>query len=178
MYIIIQMFWVNKIFILFFKRSLLCSLSLHFFDLKYHENSNVVKYYYNLKRLFSILIFFKMQFIPVMAKLNFQHHYSSLNCHFWSIYWQNKILIYFKKTYSKLLNGGVYQIKFDDQENIIVNFSIHSSLAGVAKIIQQDQHEPSSATMSGFVEGQCPRTLDSHLDTWRTENELTTRVMS
>ncbi len=30
------------------------------------ENSNIVKYYYNLKELFSIVIYFKMSFIPVM----------------------------------------------------------------------------------------------------------------
>jgi len=29
----------------------------------------------------SILLYFKMYFIPVMVKLNLQHHYSSLQCH-------------------------------------------------------------------------------------------------
>ncbi len=34
-------------------------------------NSNIVKYYYNLKELLSILIYFKMQFIPVMQRCIF-----------------------------------------------------------------------------------------------------------
>jgi len=34
-----------------------------------------VKYNCNLK------FYFKIQFIPVIAKLNVQHHYSSLQCH-------------------------------------------------------------------------------------------------
>jgi len=38
-------------------------------------------YLLNLQKQFTILIYFKMLFIPVMAKLNFQHHYSSLQCH-------------------------------------------------------------------------------------------------
>ncbi len=33
---------------------------MHLFDLKYSKNSNIVKYYYNLKYLISILIYFKM----------------------------------------------------------------------------------------------------------------------
>jgi len=37
---------------------------------KYSKNSNIVKYYYNLKEQFSI--FNIPEFIPVMAKLNFQ----------------------------------------------------------------------------------------------------------
>jgi len=32
------------------------------------------------KRTVCILIYFKIQFILVMAKLNFQHQYSSLQC--------------------------------------------------------------------------------------------------
>jgi len=36
------------------------------------SNSNVVENYYNLKRLFSIVLyFFVMSLIPVMTKLNF-----------------------------------------------------------------------------------------------------------
>jgi len=31
--------------------------------------------------LFYICIYFQIKFIPVTAKLNFQHHYSSLQCH-------------------------------------------------------------------------------------------------
>ncbi len=33
---------------------------------KYSKNSNIVKYYHNLKETFSILMSFKMEFIPVM----------------------------------------------------------------------------------------------------------------
>ncbi len=43
--------------------------------------SNVVKNCYSLKTVFYILNVPSMQFIPVMAKLNFQHHYSSHQCH-------------------------------------------------------------------------------------------------
>ncbi len=38
---------------------------------------------YNFKQLFSILIYFQMLFIPVMAKLNFQYHYSSIKGVVW-----------------------------------------------------------------------------------------------
>ncbi len=41
------------------ERSLLCPQKLHLFDQKYSKNSNIVKYYYNLKQQFSILIYFK-----------------------------------------------------------------------------------------------------------------------
>ncbi len=69
--------WVSgKIF--FFERSIICSQSLHLFDQK---NSYIVKYYYSLKCLLLVLICFKMSFIPVMAKLNFQHHCTSLQSH-------------------------------------------------------------------------------------------------
>jgi len=43
--------------------------------------SYIVIYYYNLKITILYFIIFFMYFIPVMAKLNFQHHYSSLQCH-------------------------------------------------------------------------------------------------
>ncbi len=33
------------------------------------------------KKRFYIWIHFQIEFIPVMVKLNFQHHYSSLQCH-------------------------------------------------------------------------------------------------
>ncbi len=33
---------------------------LHLSDQKYSKNFNIVKYYYNLKELFSILMYFKM----------------------------------------------------------------------------------------------------------------------
>ncbi len=35
-------------------------LRQHLFDEKYSKNSNIVKYYYNLKELLSIWIYFKM----------------------------------------------------------------------------------------------------------------------
>ncbi len=57
------------------------SPKLHLLNQKYTKNRNIVKYLYNSKKLSFILIHFKMQFIPVMATLNFQHHYSSLQCH-------------------------------------------------------------------------------------------------
>ncbi len=34
--------------------------TLHLFDQKYSKNSNIVKYYYNLKEKFSISVFFQM----------------------------------------------------------------------------------------------------------------------
>jgi len=39
---------------------------LHIFNQKYSKNSNIVKYYYNLTELFSILIYFEMQLIPAV----------------------------------------------------------------------------------------------------------------
>ncbi len=33
---------------------------LHLLDKKYSKNCNIMKYYYNLKQLFSIWIYFKM----------------------------------------------------------------------------------------------------------------------
>ncbi len=56
----IQNFAVSKNF--------LDSSRLHLFDQKYSRNSNIVKYYLNLKYKFSILIFLKRVFIPVMKK--------------------------------------------------------------------------------------------------------------
>ncbi len=54
-------------------QNLLCSTRLHLFEQKY---CNIVKYYITHSN-HSILI---MQFIPVI-KADFQHHYSSLQCH-------------------------------------------------------------------------------------------------
>ncbi len=51
------------------------------FNQNYSENINIVKYYYNLKQLFSIWTYFLMLFIPLMKKFNFQHNYFSLHCH-------------------------------------------------------------------------------------------------
>ncbi len=39
------------------KMSLKCLPRLHLFDQKYSKNSNIVKYYYNLKEMFSVLTF-------------------------------------------------------------------------------------------------------------------------
>ncbi len=50
-----QKFWVSKIF-LNDSESLLCSPRMHLLDKKY---SNTVKYYYNLKKMFSIWMYFK-----------------------------------------------------------------------------------------------------------------------
>ncbi len=41
-------------------------LRLHFFDQKYSRIRNIVKYYYNLKELFSMWIYCKMYFITVI----------------------------------------------------------------------------------------------------------------
>ncbi len=67
-----QKFETVKIFNVFVK-SLLHSERLHLFDRMHSKNSNIVKYYYNFKITVSnILIYFKMQIIPLMPKLNFQ----------------------------------------------------------------------------------------------------------
>ncbi len=54
------------------ERSFVCSPRLHLFDKKYNKKSNVVKYYYSLKYFFPILIHFKIEFIPVVTKLNLE----------------------------------------------------------------------------------------------------------
>jgi len=60
--------------------SLLCSLSLHLFDQKYRKNSNMVKYYNNLKQWFSIWIYFKIYFISLMQSWIFSYYFSP-QCH-------------------------------------------------------------------------------------------------
>jgi len=57
-----------------FKRSLLSSPRLHLFDQKYSKNSNIVKYYYHLKELFSICKYFSKCNLFLWSNLNFQHH--------------------------------------------------------------------------------------------------------
>ncbi len=59
------MFGVGKNFNVF-ERRLQDSIYL---DQKYSKNKNILKYYYNLKWLFSILIHFKMSVISLMGKL-------------------------------------------------------------------------------------------------------------
>ncbi len=73
----------NQLKILFRKYTKSINLYIIWFwkEIKYSKNSNIVKYYYNLKELFSFLIYFKIVFISVMIKLMFQQHYSSLQCH-------------------------------------------------------------------------------------------------
>ncbi len=68
--------WGGIRFVYVFERSLLCSPLI--FDRKH---GNIVTYYYNLKQLFSMRIYFNMYFFSCDAKLNFQHHYSRLQCH-------------------------------------------------------------------------------------------------
>ncbi len=48
-------------------------------DQKYSKISNIVKHYKGTFLFEYILVFYL--FYPMMAKLNFQHHYSSLQCH-------------------------------------------------------------------------------------------------
>ncbi len=62
-YTTIQKFVFGKIWCFL---SLLCSPRLHLFDQKYSKNSNIAKYNYNLKWQFSILIWFKIEFISVI----------------------------------------------------------------------------------------------------------------
>ncbi len=53
------------------------------FDKKYSkkkQNSNIVKYIFFLKTIFFLNIFLNIIY-SCDAKLNFQHHYSSLQCH-------------------------------------------------------------------------------------------------
>ncbi len=58
------------------------SPSLHLCDQKYSKNSNIVKYYYNLKELFSISIYIFLNVIySCDVKLYFQHHFFSFQCH-------------------------------------------------------------------------------------------------
>ncbi len=55
------MFEVGNIFYVF--ESFFCSPRMLLFDLKY---SKIVKYYYNLKQLFSMWIYIKLSFISVI----------------------------------------------------------------------------------------------------------------
>ncbi len=45
---VVQKFGVGKI-LKYFWKNCFCSTRLHLFDQKYSKNSNIVKYYYNLK---------------------------------------------------------------------------------------------------------------------------------
>jgi len=73
-----ESFLVNQklgVAILVFEMNVLCLPQLPLFDQKYSNTINSVKL------LFYIVIYSKMSFIPVMSMLNFQNHYSSLQCH-------------------------------------------------------------------------------------------------
>ncbi len=76
---------VRFIYHYYFLTSLLCSTRLWLLDQRYSENSNIVKYY-NLKYV-SLLIFFKMQFTPMMEKQNFPVFSVTLSWFLFSIIW-------------------------------------------------------------------------------------------
>lgn len=67
-----QMFWVGKIFKMFFK-----DVSSAFIWSKI-QNCYIAKYDYSLNELLSIWVCFEMYFISCDAKLKIQHHHSSL----------------------------------------------------------------------------------------------------
>ncbi len=56
----VQTFELGKIFLNVPQTSILCSPMLHIFDQKYSKNSNIVKYYYNVKELFSEFEYFNI----------------------------------------------------------------------------------------------------------------------
>ncbi len=56
--LIILLFLGSIRFFFMFKTSPICSLKLYLFDKKYSKNINIVKNYYNLNKLFSVLIYF------------------------------------------------------------------------------------------------------------------------
>ncbi len=72
-YAYILMFEVSKICLMLFLKTSPMLNKAAIIQLKYSKNSNIVKCYYYLQQLiyFNTLIYFK-QFIPVIAKLNFQ----------------------------------------------------------------------------------------------------------
>ncbi len=48
-------------------------------DQKYNKERNIVKYYYNLKYMFSNLVYCKIEFIPMITEAEFSaamHHLS------------------------------------------------------------------------------------------------------
>ncbi len=48
---------------------------------KKNIKNSIIENYYNFERIAFYLIYFKIQFIPVVAKVNFHDHYASLQCH-------------------------------------------------------------------------------------------------
>jgi len=87
------------IFLHVFKRRIFFSPGLYLFSQKYSKNSTILKYYYHLKYLFSMLISVKLSFISVY----FQHHYSSLQCHM-IFRNHNNMLIYNQETSLIIIN--------------------------------------------------------------------------
>ncbi len=80
--------WGGIRFVYVFERSLLCS------PLKFdRKHGNIVTYYYNLKQLFSMRIYFNMYFFSCDAKLHFQHHYSRLQRHMIMCWFAQKYLL-------------------------------------------------------------------------------------
>ncbi len=73
---------------------------LHLFD---HKYSNIVKYYNNLKQLFSMWISVNKCNLFLWSKLYFQHHYSSLQCHM-IFRNHNNMLIYDQETFMIIIN--------------------------------------------------------------------------
>ncbi len=73
-----QKFGIIMIFFKCFQRSLFCSPRLLLFGQKYSKNFNIIKYYYSFKGLLCEYMLKCNLFL--WSKLNFQHHYSSLQC--------------------------------------------------------------------------------------------------
>ncbi len=70
-------FGVGRNFLSFWQKKY---LMLSKADQIYSKINKIVEYDYKIYYL-SVLINFKMESIPVILKLNFQQHYSSLQCH-------------------------------------------------------------------------------------------------
>ncbi len=77
---------------------LFCSPRLHLFDHEYSINSNIVKYYYNSKELFSILIYLKCNLL-LWLKLNFSIITAVFSAT-WSFRNQSNILIWCSRNIS------------------------------------------------------------------------------
>ncbi len=54
------MFGIRKIFYVFLNKSLLLIIKAAFIWSKIQKNTDIVKYYYNFKMFFSVLIYFKI----------------------------------------------------------------------------------------------------------------------
>ncbi len=49
-----------------------------------NKYKNIVKYYYNFKKLYSMLLYLNMHFKPVMEKIHYSGHYSSLQSFYYA----------------------------------------------------------------------------------------------